>query len=1163
MTTACRALFVASVLACSLAQAAGRVVEIAPPLDKSLAPPWDARGLGPLPWQGIACLDVSADGCFVAVGTISPPGDPNLFLLDENGKIVQQLRAGHRWVAEVTTSNDGRFVSAVCTTPEGTAGDYPRVYGFHQGKELAQIGGGKGFRPHDFRASAFLFHYGEHSNHLPPLTAWTGEQWAVAGDDIFWWLSPDENSTKQADPVKDDPAGRPTAVECVHLGQGMTTTFAVSASGRAVVGRALGAEQEAAKFSNLLVVERGKQKVLWARPVSTDVAASPEPEKGVYGPGMPPYRDAKFQAPLAVAMDEAGERVAVADYECWDRRLRPLDGQAEFSYSRRVMPARPTIQVYDVEGKLRRRVGPESFREPFWCDLKLVGGGSSKKLLISPHNWTSRGLGGQPLLPADAGARDLYILDIATGVLDNVRFPDAISSVACVAHAGETPAVRTAGVSPAEAGGTPAVRCIIVGCWDHRVYILVGRVANSTYDGQGQPLPVLPKGIFLEAGAASLVRASKDGKRVIVATTSGTVLAADSKGKELWRTDLNQAAKPGDKPWTKNQKADKYGPGVWRTNGGLAHSDLGNQILIEAPQGLLLIDPNAGASFEQNWARIKGAGLDPMQVKYVLLTHEHGDHAPGAYLWRVVTGAQVVAMAEIAYTLQHHLPVGTGYGFHPPIPVDVVLTEDRELDLAGLKVKAIRLPGHTYGSMGYVFAKVGRVANSTHESQTYVSTGDLIMGGGVLGYSGSQDFNAHDVLNSLRKLAAINPDVVLGGHGSGAPEGFIAKGIEAGEATGWSKMAPEKPNPLYRFTQRNYLVAAWLQSIQSAAYADIDGAGRPDVAVLVPHGQGSAVRIYLNKGGKFADAPDAAVVLPDLGHGWKLGIVHLGNSKVADLVASSENQAMVLRSQEGQLKFRVVPLAGTVRATQFLTGDFNGDGRADLLIGSRFVGGFSIAMQNEDGTFRLRQIKSQGYFNVQLADVNGDKRDDLILSNGDIFLRQADGSPAETPDFHLAPPQGTSPGWTWMAAADFDHDGWTDVAFLTNDKDGATVWLYRNTRDPQAPFPKEPNAKFTIPDAVVLRDGPTVADWNGDGVPDLLLAAKGKPGACILTGSSEDGLNARRITFVPLDYEPHYDTKLGVGDFNGDGRSDLAGFGPSSVGAVGVYIWLQPPDKPK
>jgi len=588
---------------------------------------------------------------------------------------------------------------------------------------------------------------------------------------------------------------------------------------------------------------------------------------------------------------------------------------------------------------------------------------------------------------------------------------------------------------------------------------------------------------------------------------------------------------------------------LWRTNGNRAHSDLGSQILVEAPQGLLLIDPNAGASFEQNWARIQGAGLDPMRVKYVLLTHEHGDHAPGAYLWRVATGAQVVASVEMAYLLRHHIPACSGYGFHPPNPVDVVLAEDRELDLAGLKVKAVRLPGHTYGSMGYLFERGGR---------TCVATGDLIMPGGVLGYSGSADFSARDVLASLRKLAALKPDEVLGGHGGGPPDNFIARGIEAGEATGWSRMPPEKPDPFYRFARTNYLVAAWLQPILSAACGDVDGDGRADVAVLVPRGRGSAVRLYPNKGGKFAESPDAEIDLPDLERGWKIRALRLGEGGRDDLAVSSESQAMVLVN-EGQLRFRVVPVPGMPRSSHFLAGDFNGDGRSDLLVGSRFVSAFGVATRNEDGTFRTRQVKAPAYFDVQLADVNGDRKEDLVVSNGGIFLREPAGAVAETPAFQLKTPPGSQPGWTFMAAADFDHDGRADVAFAANDKDGAVVWLYRNTRDAAAPFPGAPSAAFAVPGLAVLRDGPTVADWNGDGLPDLVLGAAKKAGVCILTGSAEDGLNAQRRIAIPLDYEPHHDTRLGVADFNGDGRADLAGFGPSAVGATGVYIWLQPP----
>src|SRR5262249_47666995 len=49
------------------------------------------------------------------------------------------------------------------------------------------------------------------------------------------------------------------------------------------------------------------------------------------------------------------------------------------------------------------------------------------------------------------------------------------------------------------------------------------------------------------------------------------------------------------------------------------------------PDGLILIEGHAGLSFEREWAAIASTGLDPARVKYVLATHEHGDHAPGAF----------------------------------------------------------------------------------------------------------------------------------------------------------------------------------------------------------------------------------------------------------------------------------------------------------------------------------------------------------------------------------------------------------------------------------------------------------------------------------------------------------------------------------------------------
>ena len=168
------------------------VAQVGLAFSEGRVPGWDARGLGQLPRQGISCLDVSPDGRFLAVGTISPPGDPNLFVLDQHGRIVQQHRAGLRWVNEVTISGDGRFVAGLSTTPEGTAGDTPRLFGFLFDEELTQVSDRLRFR--EFRPGGFLFHYGDHSNHLPRVSRWAGNQWVVVGDDRVYWQSPSDST---------------------------------------------------------------------------------------------------------------------------------------------------------------------------------------------------------------------------------------------------------------------------------------------------------------------------------------------------------------------------------------------------------------------------------------------------------------------------------------------------------------------------------------------------------------------------------------------------------------------------------------------------------------------------------------------------------------------------------------------------------------------------------------------------------------------------------------------------------------------------------------------------------------------------------------------------------------------------------------------------------
>jgi hypothetical protein len=95
----------------------------------------------------------------------------------------------------------------------------------------------------------------------------------------------------------------------------------------------------------------------------------------------------------------------------------------------------------------------------------------------------------------------------------------------------------------------------------------------------------------------------------------------------------------------------------------------------------------------------------------------------------------------------------------------------------------------------------------------------------------------------------------------------------------------------------------------------------------------------------------------------------------------------------------------------------------------------------------------------------------------------------------------------------------------------------------------------------LLRDSMCTADYDGDGVEDLLLA-RGQDRQIVVFLGGEQGLDARRSVQLALDYRLHHDTRIHAADFDGDGRTDIASLGyvNTGVGASGplaVYIFHQ------
>lgn len=202
--------------------------------------------------------------------------------------------------------------------------------------------------------------------------------------------------------------------------------------------------------------------------------------------------------------------------------------------------------------------------------------------------------------------------------------------------------------------------------------------------------------------------------------------------------------------------------------------------------------------------------------------------------------------------------------------------------------------------------------------------------------------------------------------------------------------------------------------------------------------------------------------------------------------------------------------------------------------------------------------------------MDGDGRNDLVSSSGRIFLRRDDGSFPDEPSLLLSP--FPKDDWSFLGLGDFNGDGRPDLALLGYQELRTEAAVYEHTRDGRTPFPAQPSSRIDLGGKKadghpLLRDAPAVADWDGDGVDDLIVG-KGQDRRILVLRGGREGLSRSRSQTIQLDFRLHYETGLFVGDFDGDGRPDLAAFGDTNtgVGAGGpasVYLWIraEPPRK--
>lgn len=131
-------------------------------------------------------------------------------------------------------------------------------------------------------------------------------------------------------------------------------------------------------------------------------------------------------------------------------------------------------------------------------------------------------------------------------------------------------------------------------------------------------------------------------------------------------------------------------------------------LLVTSPQGHVLVDAGTEKAAPLVEANIRALGFDPRDVKFIVGSHEHNDHAGGIAQLQRDTGATVLARAPAAAALERGNVDRTDPQFliHQPMPTTANvqrIDDGHVLELGSLRLTAHATPGHTPGGTSWTW----------------------------------------------------------------------------------------------------------------------------------------------------------------------------------------------------------------------------------------------------------------------------------------------------------------------------------------------------------------------------------------------------------------------------------------------------------------------------